>query len=230
MNCAVHTGVPATAYCRTCGKALCAECQRDVAGAIYCEPCIAARMGAAGTVPGAVPGAVPVSHGPNPVGAGLLGMIPGVGAMYNGQFVKALVFVIIFAVLVAAGNHTGPASDFFGVLSFFFWCYMVFDSYITAKARQEGKPSPDPLGIERLFGIQEQPLPATGPAAPGQPAASTPSAPSHEKPVGALLLIILGVLFLTMNLGHFYLHRWWPLILIGLGIWVAYKNSSIRVG
>ncbi len=44
MNCAVHNQTQAVAYCRTCGKALCEECKRDVMGAIYCEPCIAARL------------------------------------------------------------------------------------------------------------------------------------------------------------------------------------------
>ena len=44
MNCANHIEVPAAAYCRTCGKALCANCTRDVRGVIYCEECIAARL------------------------------------------------------------------------------------------------------------------------------------------------------------------------------------------
>jgi hypothetical protein len=42
-------------------------------------------------------------------------------------------------------------------------------------------------------------------------------------PVGALLLIALGVLFLLGNMGwlHFYwLHRSWPVALIALGIWL----------
>ena len=56
MNCAVHNQTQAVAYCRTCGKALCEECKRDVMGAIYCEPCIAARLqGASATTAGAVP-------------------------------------------------------------------------------------------------------------------------------------------------------------------------------
>ena len=61
MNCAVHNQTQAVAYCRTCGKALCEECKRDVMGAVYCEPCIAARLQGVGTVlPGAATGAAPV--------------------------------------------------------------------------------------------------------------------------------------------------------------------------
>ena len=51
MTCAVHTDQVATAYCRTCGKALCQSCQRDVRGVIYCQDCLAARL--EGTIPAA---------------------------------------------------------------------------------------------------------------------------------------------------------------------------------
>ena len=37
MNCAIHNETPATAFCRTCGKAMCAQCTREVKGVIYCE-------------------------------------------------------------------------------------------------------------------------------------------------------------------------------------------------
>ena len=38
MNCATHNNVAAVAYCRTCGKPLCANCVRDVRGTMFCEP------------------------------------------------------------------------------------------------------------------------------------------------------------------------------------------------
>ena len=44
MNCANHPDLAAIAYCRTCGKPLCASCTRDVKGVIYCENCLAARL------------------------------------------------------------------------------------------------------------------------------------------------------------------------------------------
>ena len=52
MNCATHNSVAAMAYCRTCGKPLCANCTRSVHGVIYCEGCLAARLeGIQPTVP-----------------------------------------------------------------------------------------------------------------------------------------------------------------------------------
>ena len=148
MNCAIHTQTPATAYCRTCGKALCEECKRDVMGAIYCEPCIAARLQG---VPAAAPPPPLVIHdAPNPVVAGVLGLIPGVGSWYNGQFMKGFVYVIIYALMiVAVSNGAGGLEVLFGLMLGFSPLYMAFEAYATAKARRMGQPAPDPLGIDR---------------------------------------------------------------------------------
>src|ERR1700747_2018822 len=118
MNCANHPDAPVAAYCQNCGKALCTNCVRSVAGVIYCEQCLAARLGigaapgapAAGA-PGTYPPGVIAPGGPNPGTAFALGFIPGVGAMYNGQFIKGMIHVLIFAILVVIAQHEG----FFGI-------------------------------------------------------------------------------------------------------------------
>ncbi|MGH9669519.1 MAG: B-box zinc finger protein [Terriglobales bacterium] len=205
MNCATHPEVAAASYCRTCGKALCEECKRDVRGVVYCEECIAARL--QGTAPGAA-----LPQGGNPVLAALLGLIPGVGAMYNGQFTKGIVHVVIFAVLVGLAD-SGQYEEIFGLLIMFFFFYQVFDAYRTAKARQLGQPIPeDPLGLSRgLWG-------------PGEAAGSF-----SQVPTGALVLIGLGVLFLLSNAGVFHwnwIGRLWPLVLIALGIRMYMHRQS----
>ena len=245
MNCAIHTDAPAAAFCRTCGKALCENCKRDVMGAIYCEPCIAARLQ---TAPAGVPGqpVVPVaavSNAPSPGIAMLLGFIPGVGAMYNGQFMKGFVHVVIFVLLIIASSNV---SGWFGPLIAFWIFYMAFDAYKTAQAKMLGLPLPDPLGLDKLFGIQESSAPAVPFAAPATsasapaanvaaatspaPVADQPVADPQQTPVGAIVLIALGVLFLLGNIGIFNLHRMWPLFLIGLGLWIAYKHMSQTEG
>src|SRR6266702_1569038 len=165
MNCAVHTQTQAAAFCRTCGKALCEDCKRDVMGAIYCEPCIAARLQSnVAPPPGGrvMPPPLPGPGAPSPAVAGFLGLIPGVGAMYNGQFVKAFVHVIIFITLIfAVSNVNGGADVIFGLLLGFFPIYMAFEAYKTAQAKQFGLPAPDPLGLDKMFGLQEsQPVSA----------------------------------------------------------------------
>ena len=49
----------------------------------------------------------PSTGEPNPGLAALLGFIPGVGAMYNGQYAKGIVHLIIFAVLVSLADEHG---------------------------------------------------------------------------------------------------------------------------
>jgi hypothetical protein len=230
MNCAVHSDTPAAAYCRTCGKALCENCKRDVQGAIYCESCIAARLQGSPVVP-------VVTNAPSPGVAMLLGFIPGVGAMYNGQFIKGFVHVIIFVMLIIAANNI---SEYFGLLIAFFFFYMVFDAYKTAQARLLGLPAPDPLGIDKMFGIQESHTPGSAaapaaqvPAAAPVPKVAAPPAqatPASNEPIGAIVLIILGVALLIGTMTHFHIGRLWPLFLIGIGLWIAYKRLSAGSG
>jgi hypothetical protein len=245
MNCAVHNQTQAVAYCRTCGKALCEDCKRDVMGAIYCEPCIAARLqGAPGaTVPGAIPPPpVGIPGTPSPVVAGILGFIPGVGAMYNGQFVKAFAHVVIFVMLIIAANNIHWA---FGWMIAFFIVYMAFEAYKTAEAKRHGLPAPDPLGLDKMFGLQESQVHSTGvppivntgaaypPVQPLSPqtapplqVAPPPPPPQDNTPIGAIVLIALGVIFLLDNLGILRMHHLWPLFLIGIGLWLAYKRVA----
>jgi hypothetical protein len=142
MNCLNHPDVAAAAYCQNCGKPLCTACIRSVGGVVYCEPCLAARLSAQ---PGAAEANLTGLHA-HPVLAGLLGFIPGVGAMYNGQFVKALAHVLIFAVFVSLSDK----SFVFGLLIAAWVFYQVFDAAQTAKARRDGLPLPNPFGLNDL--------------------------------------------------------------------------------
>jgi TM2 domain-containing membrane protein YozV len=227
MNCANHPQTTATAFCRTCGKALCDECKRDVRGVIYCEDCIVARLGDA--MPAAAPaGAAGVPYAgttvpgaPNPALAAILGCIPfGIGAVYNGQYGKAFAHLITFALLIVAVDNAGPAEPLFGIAIAFFVVYQIFDAYRTAKAKQLGLPAPDPAGVYRSLGIDVNA--GTTLAAPG----GVPK-PRTGLPLGAMVLIIIGFLFLLQNTGWFHFHslgRLWPLILIFIGVRMFMRN------
>jgi hypothetical protein len=219
MNCATHNDIAAAAFCRTCGRPLCGSCTRDVRGVIYCEPCLAARLEgtapAAGFVapPAVYPpvGAVPrpsSGSGPNPTVAGILGAIPfGIGAVYNGQYAKGLAHMFIFGLLIYGADHAGRWDWLFGVAIPFFVVYQIIEAVRTAKAIQAGQPAPDPLGIGQAFGGGER-------------------IDASKVPVGAVILIGLGVLFLlhTMGIMEYGFERFWPLILIFLGGWMFYRN------
>ncbi len=175
MNCHYHPEVPATAYCQFCGKPLCRDCVRNVAGAVYCEACLADRLRAAGATP--APGLGLSTGAPHPLLAGLLGFIPGVGAMYNGQYPKAIAHVLIFAVLVSMSH----AADVLGLLVAAWVFYQVFDAYQTAIARRDGLPLPNPFGLndiaQRLGILPMHGGPPIPPVPPVPPPGWDPAAP-----------------------------------------------------
>ena len=319
MDCVNHSGVSATAYCQNCGKALCTSCVRKAgAGQILCEPCWAAWQSA--QMPFAGPYA---PHGqPNPAVAAALGVIPGVGAMYNGQFIKGLIHIFIFAVLVSSADHF----PIFGLFIAGWIVYQVFEAYHVAKARRDGQPAPDPLGLNEIgnwlnigqrgtqgqanagnpgagvgFGAGSSSGP--GPATPGQAPYGTGAAGSgqgwqapyqgpyqspyqgpyaapyggpgqdpnqggytgagqqpgagstnpgfppvppippippvpplywrRKEPIGAVILIALGLLFLMGQFDVFSGRAFefsWPLILIGLGVWMIVRRMQDAQG
>jgi Domain of unknown function (DUF5668) len=233
MNCANHPDIAPVAYCRTCGKPLCANCTRDVKGVIYCENCLAERLhGVQPTaVPpaGFVPTAAPIapSSGPNPAVAGILaGFFPfGVGAVYCGQYAKGLAHLVIFTLLVWGESVTENAgvNTILGLGIAFFYVWQIIDSIRTAKAIQLGQPAPDPFGLAQAFGAD--------PVQPGstmQPTQALEGTQPARIPTAAVVLIGLGVLFLLQTAGVFTFgwNRVWPFFLIGLGFWMF----AVRLG
>ncbi|WP_348268102.1 B-box zinc finger protein [Edaphobacter paludis] len=159
MNCANHPDRERIAFCQNCGKPLCQECTRTVGSAVFCEPCLVAKLAganapnpAAGPIPGAtypVDGTIPPPPAvdePNPGLAALLGFIPGVGAMYNGQYAKGIVHLIVFAVLVSLAGENG----IFGLFIAGWVFYQVIEAHHTAQARRDGTPLPNPFGLNDL--------------------------------------------------------------------------------
>jgi len=236
MNCANHVEVPAVAYCRTCGKPMCSACVRDVHGVLYCEECLASQV--SGTMPpppgpGApVPGTTPAPGHSSPGLAALLGFIPGVGAFYNGEYTKGFIHVLIFATLIWATNHV---DGIFGLGIAAFELYMPFEAYRTAKAKLMGVVPPDPFGFNSINLFGNASPPAAAASASGAPIAEgqAPSPQNYEEssrvPTGAFVLIGLGVLFLLSQFDWFrfdWFGRFWPLILIAVGVSVLVKRSG----
>jgi hypothetical protein len=214
MNCAVHTDVDAVGYCRNCGKAMCSTCVRPVRDVLYCEDCLATIMGIPGPAPAAgsgtapAPGVLPPPLMPgrptsSPGVAFVLGLFPGLGAVYNGEYNKALIHIVVFiAMIFGLNTDIGDAAQ--TVLSLLlagFILYMAFDAMRVAKARNLGETPVDPL-----------------------------ESWSKNRPVGPIILIVLGVLFLLNNFNWFpfwRIGRLWPLVLIGVGV-LMFRNRLER--
>src|SRR5580765_2184483 len=136
MNCSTHPEAPAVAFCRDCGKALCAECRHPANGTVYCAEHVPA--GAQSDSAYRQSAAEPVATHPRL--AFVLGLIPGVGAIYNGQYAKGLVHAIICGLIISildshAAHRLEPVLV---VLLIAFVLYMAFEAYHTARQRSIG--------------------------------------------------------------------------------------------
>jgi len=189
-----------------------------VRGSIYCESCLAELVtGTSASAPGAAPGPNPsgdtakkkeLVYGSNPGAAFALGLIPGVGAIYNGEFVKAAVHILIFGTLVSLSNATDAA--LFGLASAAFYFYMPFEAYYTAKKRMlgaQGVMLETPIDrLQQQFGsVKDREL------------------------WGGIALVVIGGLYLLGNLDVFDLHRiarLWPVALVVVGVWLLKKHQE----
>jgi len=228
MNCATHTETEATGYCRSCGKPLCPECQRTAQGTIFCAehaPTASATAesatgttGASGAPPSSTPPPQewspytspvppPLPGGvPSPGLAFILGLIPGVGAIYNSQYVKGLVHVVVFGMIISilSSNAAPGFEPLFGFMIPAWILYQAFEAYHTAKRRLYG------YSVDEFSGL-------------------VPRRRKGGFPAGPVLLMALGVLFLlnTMDLLRIRdIVRYWPLLLIALGAYLLYERLA----
>ena len=230
MNCATHSDTAAVAFCRTCGKPLCNNCTRDVRGVVYCEACLAARLEGTVPAPGFVPPQTPYQQimdqglglkvppgpvsGPNPTVAGILaGFFPiGVGAVYTGQYAKGLAHLVIVVLMIIGLGQDLPwyMITLIAISLGFFYFYQIVDAVRSAKAVQTGEPAPDPFGLAQAFGGGQK-------------------IEGSKVPIGSVVLIGLGVIFLlhTVGIFAFSLDRFWPLILIALGVWLFARQWGL---
>ena len=146
----------------------------------------------------------------NPGFAFLLGLIPGVGAIYNGQYAKGLIHVVVLGLLFAiAGSHelNGGFEALFGLSIAAWFFYMAFEAYHTAKRRMMGLPVDEFSSLIRM----------------------DQNSNANAFPAGPIFLIIAGIFFLLANFDLIRMRdviRFWPLALIGIGAYMLYIRLS----
>jgi len=137
MNCAYHIHYGATANCNGCGKPLCAACDHRIKGFPYCQDCIVSGIDL-------LRGQSRSNYAPyvkkqtSPVIATVLSaIVPGLGAAYNGQTTKAVVYFAVFVGLFQMAVLTSGAPMF--VLGFIgMWFFAALDAWRTARAIRSG--------------------------------------------------------------------------------------------
>jgi len=214
MNCANHPDIAAAAFCRSCGKPVCETCKRPAQGTIYCEehvpapaPSVTTAAGPAAPVVSAHTVAAPVDLSASPGLAFALGFIPGVGAIYNRQYSKGLVHAIIFGLLVSivSSNYAGGLEPLFGILIACWEFYMAMEAYHTARKRRSGEQVDE---FSSLLDLQGR---------------------GSRVPMGAVLLILLGVLLLLNTTDIIPLQRvlrYWPVLLIVFGVYLLFLRLT----
>lgn len=137
MNCAYHAQNIAVVQCNGCGKPLCPACDHRIKGFPYCQDCIVfgvdllRQHNRASYVPF-------VKKQTSPFIATFLSFVcPGLGAAYNGQTVKALVYFGVFVGLFQMAILTGGTLIF--VLGFMgMWLFAALDAWRTAQMIRSG--------------------------------------------------------------------------------------------
>jgi predicted cobalt transporter CbtA len=135
----------------------------------------------------------------NPSLAAFLAIFPGIGAIYNGNFLKGITFILIFAVLIVlTGNAQDPDSVVFGLMIAGFYIFQIIDSYNEANK-----------------------LNKAGAAADGEAEGK-----EDLSLFSAVAVLIIGVLFQLVNfdlLTFRQVTRLWPLALIAFGIKIVFN-------
>jgi hypothetical protein len=127
-----------------------------------------------------------------------LGFIPGVGAIYNGEYLKAFLHVLVFGFLISLSNNQSVASfgPLFGLMVTAFYFFMPLEAYHTAKRR-----------VLEASGFQvESPV------------------RDHRREAlwsGAILTMMGSLLFVNQFVDGFLAQalRFWPVVLIGFGVY-----------
>jgi TM2 domain-containing membrane protein YozV len=153
MNCSYHVNNGAVVSCNGCGKPLCPACDHRIKGFPFCQDCIVSGVellrnrGNSSYVP-------LVKRQTSPFIATVLSFIcPGLGAAYNGQTSKALIYFAVFVALFQLAILTGGTALF--VLGFLgMWLFAALDSWRTAQLIRAGitPNAAEDLIVKRISG------------------------------------------------------------------------------
>lgn len=196
MNCAYHTHNAAVVSCNGCGRALCPSCDHRIKGFPYCQDCIVMGVDLLRQQNRSTNSVNFVQRRTSPFIATVLSMVcPGLGAAYNGQTVKALVYFGVFIGLFQMAILTKTPLFVFGFVGM--WFFSALDSWRTAQMIRSGVTPDvaDDILVKRFSG--------------------------NPKLWGIVLgLLGLAFVFQKFFVTGFILRALLPVMLIGLGVYL----------
>jgi hypothetical protein len=135
----------------------------------------------------------------NPSLAAFLAIFPGMGAIYSGNFLKGVTYVLIFAVLIVlTSNAQDPDAVVFALMIGGFYIFQIVDSYNEA-------------------GRMNQNISTGGGSAGGKEDLSL---------FTAIVVLVIGIVFQLANfdlLTYRQVTRLWPLALVAFGIKIVFN-------
>jgi hypothetical protein len=184
--------VDAQELCTACRRPLCPECSHQIKGKYYCQDCLVRGAEWAAAVKDL---RMPAD---SPKRAAACALIPGIGAVYNGEYIKAITFFAVFAALAVMGDEV---HGIFGFGAVAFLIFTIFDAYRTAEANTRAR-------MEML------------------PAPTSPDRSSMAW--GVFLITLGIVFLLKTVMPFHIIERLWPLLFILLGGYLIYRTLQER--
>jgi len=135
----------------------------------------------------------------NPSLAAFLAIFPGMGAIYNGNPLKGVTFMLIFAILIVLTSNAQDADAVvFGLMIAGFYIFQIIDSYNEAsKLTQNVLSEETPINGKEDLSL-----------------------------FSAIIVLIIGIIFQMANfdlLTYRQVTRLWPVLLIAFGVKIVFN-------
>ncbi len=194
MKCQYHPDRDSTQQCSICNRPLCASCAHTVKDKRYCPTCLTEGIGSIRRT------GRPEGRVCWPSRAAFSALVPGIGAVYNRQYLKAWTHFAVLASLLMMANL---ASGLFILVAFSFYVFTILDAYRSAQA------------------LLRQRLNRPGPAEDEQ---------MNAPVWGTMLIGIgLVFLLYNLDLIRLqWFAEFWPLSLVALGLFLIYEHFAQR--
>lgn len=139
MKCAYHSTKIASVRCSSCERQLCPACDHRIKGYPYCQDCIVAGIEMLRRSSSGTRRVSRRSEGKSSLLALLFGLVPGLGAAYNGQNVKALVhFVVTVGLWTLADTFHSPLDKIIVLAGIAFYFYSLYNAFASARRHSAG--------------------------------------------------------------------------------------------
>jgi hypothetical protein len=139
----------------------------------------------------------------------VLSLMPGVGQIYVGYYQQGFTNALIVASIIALlnSNMVGHAEPLFGLFLAFFWLFNVVDAWRRATFYNNALAGIGPATLPDDFAVTS----------------------GRGTLAGGVALVLVGAIALShtvFGLSLDWVEQWWPLALIGVGVWLAYPSIA----